>query len=110
MLPWRAWPTDLASGVRENWLSADVITMALSRNEAHVPEGLLAIARNLQTRFPDRDPKFFDPLFGAERARSFQGASSIAAEPDRRGFVRGAVRYLDQEQNQANDESMPSAV
>ena len=74
------------------------------------PGRLLAIARNLQTRFPDRDPKFFDPLFGAERARSFQGASSFAAEPDRRTFVRSTPIYLDQEQSQANDESMPSAV
>ena len=74
------------------------------------PGRLLAIARNLQTRFPDRDPKFFDPLFGAERARSFQGASSFAAEPDRRTFVRSNLIYRDQEQSQANDESMPSAV
>ena len=74
------------------------------------PGRLLAIARNVQTRFPDRDPKFFDPLFGAERARSFQGASSFAAEPDRRTFVRSTPIYLDQEQSQANDESMPSAV
>ena len=39
MLLWRAWPTDLASGVRENWLSADVITMALSHTEKE-KEGL----------------------------------------------------------------------
>ena len=44
MLPWRAWPTDLASGVRENWPSADVITMALSRAEKE-KEGLVAVLK-----------------------------------------------------------------
>ena len=39
LLLWRAWPTDLASGVRENWPSADVITMALSHTEKE-KEGL----------------------------------------------------------------------
>jgi hypothetical protein len=41
-----------------------------------------------------QDPDFYESIFNAQTRGVFQGASSVAAEPDRRHVVRSSVRYL----------------
>ena len=68
--------------------------------------GLSAMARSAQTRWPQRDERFFTPVFDAQAQRTFRGAAmSVDAEPDRRGFIRSSVRYLQYE----NDEAVASS-
>ena len=68
--------------------------------------GLSAMARSAQTRYPQRDERFFTPVFDAQAQRTFRGAAmSVDAEPDRRGFIRSSVRYLQYE----NDEAVASS-
>ena len=51
------------------------------------PGGLSAMARSAKERYPDRDQSFWDPVFAARGGEVFQGAGSLAAEPDRRSVV-----------------------
>ena len=65
--------------------------------------GLGRMARSLAERYPERDEAFFTPVFEATEQRVFDGSNN--SEPDRRGFLRSAVKYLNFEM----EESMPSS-
>ena len=61
------------------------------------------MARSAAERYPERDEAFFAPVFEGTEQRVFDGSNNC--EPDRRGFVRSAVKYLNFEM----EESMPSS-
>ena len=80
-------PHPIASGVEIRPPASCVESVPIAAS------GLGRMARSAAERYPERDEAFFAPVLGERTMKDVFDGSNLS-EPDRRGFVRSSVKYL----------------